>query len=177
MARQPTLELDDNTCDVPRLEPPEPQSPTGHTKRMSSKRRAKRESKANPTRVTQTPRSRGARPQEDNTATRGTREIRAETKHARHLQNRVGKRYRDRLGAEFEKLQAALCIRHDAAQDEHMHAAGLGQKGKTGGSRRPINKTKIVDLARERVRELLRDWEIVKAEREALLRARAVEGW
>jgi hypothetical protein len=52
-----------------------------------------------------------------------------------------------------------------------------GQKGKTRSSRRPINKTKIVDLARGRVEELLRDWEVVKAEREALLRERAVEGW
>lgn len=177
MAHQPTLELDDNTCDVPRLEPPEPQTPTGHMRRMPSTCCTRRGSKANPTRVTQNPRSRGTRTQEDNTDTCETREIRAKTKHARHLQNRVGKRYRDRLGAEFEKLQAALCIRHDAAQDEHMHAAVLGQKGKTGGSRRPINKTKIVDLARERVRELLRDWEAVKAEREALLRARVIEGW
>lgn len=83
----------------------------------------------------------------------------------RQQQNRVGKRYRDRLGAEFDNLHAALRMRDDDEGEPHRRRS------------HSLNKTKIVELARERVMMLVRDWEAVKAERDALLRERVVERW
>ncbi|KAK4154058.1 hypothetical protein C8A00DRAFT_14788 [Chaetomidium leptoderma] len=93
----------------------------------------------------------------------------------RRCQNRVGKRYRDKQTAEFENLQVALRL------DDLMDAGGTQRDGSKEQStphrrRRPVNKAKIIDLARERLGVLVRDWEAVKVERDALLRERAVEG-
>jgi hypothetical protein len=105
MADQSTPEPNDNALeDVPSLGLPKPQTTRGATKVAA--RRATRCSRANASLTAQVPKPRSVNTQEDNTE---TRETRAKTKYARHVQNRVGKRYRDRLGAEFENLQAALC--------------------------------------------------------------------
>ena len=103
--------------------------------------------------------------------------------YARQQQNRVGKRYRDRLGAEFEKLHAALRM-HDEDDDEgqqqngHAHLSEEDGKSRQRQRSRPaINKTRAVELARERVATLVRDCDAVRAERDALMRERVMEGW
>jgi hypothetical protein len=99
------------------------------------------------------------------------------TQQARKSQNRVGKRYRDKLGAEFENLQAELQL------DDDDHGAGeqpespAGEHGKARKRRRPVNKAKVMDLARERISELMEEWEAVNAEEEALREQRVLEGW
>jgi hypothetical protein len=107
------------------------------------------------------------------------------TQHARKSQNRVGKRYRDKLGAEFESLQAELQPDDDGpggAGGDGLSGQGqiepqAGGQGKARKRRRPVNKAKVMDLARERISSLLEDWEAVNAEAEALQEQRALEGW
>ncbi|SPQ26436.1 e73bd4e0-d5a4-416e-b710-17ca22d07e43 [Thermothielavioides terrestris] len=112
----------------------------------------------------------------------------------RRKQNRVGKRYRDKLGAEFESLQAALhvrCSSHDDLATEvqeqeqgdkntggEQNAPSPGQPSKACGSRsRGVNKAKILELARQRVGVLLQERETVMAERNRLLLEKALGGW
>jgi hypothetical protein len=102
--------------------------------------------------------------------------------HGRQRQNRVGKRYRGRLRAGFDNLQAALRMPVDDADDESGHQGAhelppTDAGGKARKRSRPVNKKKVVELARERVLTLVRDWEAIQAEKDALLRARAFEGW
>lgn len=105
------------------------------------------------------------------------------TPHAHKSQNRIGKRYRDKLGGEFESLQAALRLEDDGSREEDgLSGQGqleplAGQQSKTRKRRRPVNKTKVMDLARERISLLLQDWEAVEAEAEMLQRQRVAEGW
>ncbi|KAH6842306.1 hypothetical protein B0I37DRAFT_435663 [Chaetomium sp. MPI-CAGE-AT-0009] len=111
--------------------------------------------------------------------------------HVRHRQNRVGKRYRDKLTAGFESLQAALGVedgdgldgagtesREDGATTTNT-ARGGGGAGTGAGRRRrrPLNKARIIDLTCVRVRELLGEWDAVRAEVEGLRRERALLGW
>ncbi|KAK4240089.1 hypothetical protein C8A03DRAFT_13553 [Achaetomium macrosporum] len=107
---------------------------------------------------------------------------------SRQSQNRVGKRYRDKLGAEFESLQAALrmgCYEDDDAKKEGAltdvrHPVQLlGQHTDACDTRRSstINKAKVLALARERISDLLQEWESVKAERDTLRQEKLLGGW
>ncbi|AEO59384.1 hypothetical protein MYCTH_2307626 [Thermothelomyces thermophilus ATCC 42464] len=102
--------------------------------------------------------------------------------HARRRQNRVGKRYRDKLTACFETLQATLGVdeveaRVDGSIDGKQHGISEGRRGKTRARRRPLNKAEVLDLTCERVKTLLQEWEAVKAAREAMQTQREAEGW
>ncbi len=104
----------------------------------------------------------------------------------RQKQNRVGKRYRDRLVAGFDALHAALHIMQaghgdvkNGHQNGHQNGHGPLSKQEAKSRRRPrvVNKTKVVELARERVLTLVREWDAVRAERDALLRERILGAW
>ena len=176
---------------VPRLERPKPRTRSAARETVESSSRA---TKTRPVRnakpilppaVTKTP-----NPESANTKTLcdGTSKQKHDphVQYARQQQNRVGKRYRDRLGAEFEKLHAALRM-HDEdddddegqqEQDGHAHLSEEdGKSRKRQRSRPAINKTRAVELARERVATLVRDCDAVRAERDALMRVRVMEGW
>jgi hypothetical protein len=109
------------------------------------------------------------------------------TRDSRQSPNRVGKRYRDKLGAEFQSLQAALrigCYEDDNAKeralpDAHHHAQLLGQPAEACDTRPngSVNKAKVLALARERISELLQEWETVKAERDSLRQEKRSGGW
>ncbi|KAK4034483.1 hypothetical protein C8A01DRAFT_18721 [Parachaetomium inaequale] len=112
-----------------------------------------------------------------------TEEPAPHTQHVRRRQNRVGKRHRDKLSAGFERLEVTLGL-----GDAESRGDGLGggdqdglpdaeEQSRRRKRRRPINKAKILDLTCERVQVLLQEWETVKAEREALRKARVLEGW
>ncbi len=127
-------------------------------------------------------------PNPDSANTKTQRDGTSKQKHdphveyARQQQNRVGKRYRDRLGAEFEKLHAALRMHDndDEGPQQVGHSHLFEEDGKSHKRQRPrpaINKTKAVELARERVVTLVRNCDAVRAERDALLRERVMRGW
>ncbi|KAL2162526.1 hypothetical protein VTH06DRAFT_7440 [Thermothelomyces fergusii] len=120
-------------------------------------------------------------PDDDDTHTPSPR-----LQHARRRQNRVGKRYRDKLTACFETLQATLGIEDveahhvDGSVDgERQH--GTAPEGRRGSAararRRPLNKAEVLDLTCERVKTLLQEWEAVKAARDAMQKQREAEGW
>jgi hypothetical protein len=101
----------------------------------------------------------------------------------RRRQNRVGKRYRDKLSSGYESLEVALGVGGTESRGNGLDAGdqdglsdGQGQN-RSCKRRRPINKAKILDLACERAQVLLEEWEVVKAEGEALRKAKALEGW
>lgn len=112
--------------------------------------------------------------------------------HSRHQQNRVGKRYRDKLTAGFESLQTALGLDELGSESDAVTGGGGGGEeaprgdgpvmmGSADGAprrrRRPLNKARIIDLTCERVRELVGEWEVTRAEMEAMRRERALQGW
>ncbi|KAK3305191.1 uncharacterized protein B0T15DRAFT_370052, partial [Chaetomium strumarium] len=107
---------------------------------------------------------------------------------SRQAQNRVGKRYRDKLGAEFQSLQAALrlgCYEDNdtqpkrASTDVNHQVQLLGQPMEACGNRpgSTVNKAKILALACERISELLQQWESTNAERDALRQEKVLAGW
>ncbi|KAK3291531.1 uncharacterized protein B0H64DRAFT_446178 [Chaetomium fimeti] len=180
-----------------------------------------RNTNPNPSRPTAAPNNNN-----NNTAQAQHEAAHAQHHHVRNRQNRVGKRYRDRLTAGFESLQASLGldagadgdaldadtdadapVRSDSGEDDDSGEDGGGGGGGGGalvvlvttaaaaaaaaatstatakqGSgrrrrRRALNKGKILDLTCVRVRELLGEWEGVRAEVEGLRRERVLQGW
>ncbi|KAL2193335.1 hypothetical protein P885DRAFT_81416 [Corynascus similis CBS 632.67] len=103
--------------------------------------------------------------------------------HVRRRQNRVGKRYRDKLTAGFESLQATLGaddagVPRDAfegVKQEDSATDGQGRRSRT--QRRALNKAKVLDLTCERVKALLQEWESLKAAQEAMQKERELERW
>ncbi len=172
---------------VPRRERPRPRTRSAAREGVelssdATKSRPNRSAEPNlPSAVILTSNSESANP---NTQRDGTSKQKHEphVEYARQQQNRVGKRYRDRLGAEFEKLHAALRMHEDDDEDPRQasHVYLSEDDGKPRKRQRPrpaINKTRAVELARERVVTLARNCDAVRAERDAMLRERIVEGW
>ncbi|KAK4244193.1 hypothetical protein C7999DRAFT_17534 [Corynascus novoguineensis] len=103
--------------------------------------------------------------------------------HVRRRQNRVGKRYRDKLTAGFESLQATLGAEDagtprdafEGVKQQDTAADGQGRRSRT--QRRSLNKAKVLDLTCERVKALLQEWESLKAAQEAMQKEREVERW
>jgi hypothetical protein len=122
----------------------------------------------------------------------------------RHWQNRVGKRYRDKLSTEFVTLQAALAAGSglcssppnddtpaaadtaDAseAEPQQQPVPSRGQRGHTYTSRgsrqgqgRCLNKARVLDAARERVTQLLEERRVLMAERDELLSEKTLKAW
>lgn len=90
---------------------------------------------------------------------------------ARQSHNRVGKRYRDKLNNQFELLQSELHLdEHEDKDKEEQEEEEEGDEGTASkGQRRNINKAKVLAMTRERLLELLREREELKAQTEELM--------
>lgn len=89
---------------------------------------------------------------------------------ARQSHNRVGKRYRDKLNNQFELLQSDLHLDEDEDKDDEEEEEEEGDEGTANkGQRRNINKAKVLAMTRERLLELLREREELKAQTEELM--------
>lgn len=90
---------------------------------------------------------------------------------ARQSHNRVGKRYRDKLNNQFELLQSDLHLdEHEDKDKEEEEEEEEGDEGTASkGQRRNINKAKVLAMTRERLLELLREREELKAQTEELM--------
>ena len=158
----------------------------GSKTRPATKSGAGRRSKTNPSASTAADAadaSRSCSPLDENDA---TEEYAPHTQHVRRRQNRVGKRYREKLSAAYESLEVTLGVGNAESRGDGLD--GGDQDGLLDGEeqsrsrkrRRPVNKAKILDLTCERVQVLMQEWEAVRAERaarEALRKERALEGW
>ncbi|KAK1832016.1 hypothetical protein QBC39DRAFT_349974 [Podospora conica] len=94
--------------------------------------------------------------------------------HLRQWHNRIRKKYRTKLSTQFERLQALVVV--PALDDDEQNAADGGRRV-DGRSTRGMNKARVLELARRRIEELVREAEEMAREKgrlEGMMGGRAV---
>lgn len=109
--------------------------------------------------------------------------------HMRLWHNRIGRKYRNKLNDQFENLLAVLQLEEAGSRSSHGGSSnsnsldgvviqGSKKHTTTTGRGRAINKAKLLDMARQRIEDMMEERSAWRVEREDLHgRLQAVGAW